>query len=101
MSKPKIKATITVEWEVSDLSIYHANTIQEAAALTQQQFDNKELSVEDILFLFANPDVKIEAIESKKECAHESNGSKELITKLKKLTPNYEVDILKSKLKDL
>ncbi len=44
----KLKAIIVVEWEVTDLQHYSANTIQEAAELTQKQWDDCEIAVEDL-----------------------------------------------------
>lgn len=59
----KIRALITVEWAVEDLSDYGVKTLEEAVAITRKQVNQKEMSIEDILFIAdEGVDIKLIAV---------------------------------------
>lgn len=66
----KLRATLVVEWEVEDLYHYNAKTMEQAAAMTQKQFDDGDASLEDVASWGNFISVKIEVIPLKKKEKH-------------------------------
>lgn len=61
----KLRFTITTEIEV-ELDMYpHCNTLEEAAKQQQNEWNNKQLPIEDIIKASSRFNVRIEAVKEK------------------------------------
>lgn len=49
LSVGKLRVTLTVTWEVEDLEHYLANSLREAAKLTDKQIADNEVGPEDVV----------------------------------------------------
>ena len=74
----KLRATIVLEWEVTELEHYNAKSLEEAAKLTQDQLNTGDLGLYDLNEFGNQVSATVEAVPTNKEPHARARETKDL-----------------------